>query len=46
VLGTGIFTECANTLLLAPTATDTMNSVANVIFLSMKAPYGLVVEFW
>ena len=44
--GTGAFiAECANTVLLAPPATDTTNSVTNVIFLSMKAPYGFVVEF-
>jgi hypothetical protein len=47
VLATGAFiAECANTVLLAPTAIDTTNSVTNVIFLSIRAPYGLVVEFW
>jgi hypothetical protein len=47
VLATGTFVaDFANTLLLAPTAAETANSATNVIFLSMTAPYGLVVEFW
>ena len=47
VLGTGaLIAECASTVLVAPTATDTTNSATNVIFLSMEAPYGLVVECW
>jgi peptidoglycan biosynthesis protein MviN/MurJ (putative lipid II flippase) len=46
VLATGAFVaEWANTVLLAPTATDTTNDATNAIFLSITAPCGLVVGF-